>query len=187
MSDRPDPDVARIPARHVLRRRVWGPIGLRQGLYTGIGLAIGLVLLFALAGPLGFSVAAGVLAVSSTLGLIWGGVEVGGIAPERYLWYLLRDRWGSPRRRIWRLDEPLQPPAHGAALAAAARAQQRMARAPEPRADRPRPRAAVGPSAAERVLASPRAMAALGAGTALAGYLFALSPLLAHLVRPGGT
>ena len=182
-------DAARIPARHVLRRRVWGPVGFRQGAYTGAGAAIGLLLMLLLAGPLGFTVGLGVFAIFSMVGLIWGGIEFGGIAPERYLWHLVLDQWGSPRARIWRLDTPRPRAPHGTALAQAVRAHQAATRPRAAGAPTFRRRhlgttdATLRPTLTERLLASPRAMAALGASASLVGYLLSTSGLDRQLVR----
>ena len=78
-----------IPKGHTLEPKIWGEIGLRQGLYAGIGLFVG-VMLFFMFSHFGLWVRIGGLALPPCLGLLFGFLRVKGLAPEVYLFHRVR-------------------------------------------------------------------------------------------------
>lgn len=78
-----------IPKGHTLEPKIWGEIGLRQGLYAGAGLFVG-VMLFLILAHFGLWVRVGGLALPPCLGLVVGFLRIKGLAPETYLFHRVR-------------------------------------------------------------------------------------------------
>ena len=78
-----------IPKGHTLEPKIWGEIGLRQGLYGGFGLLLGVMLVFALA-QFGLLARVGGLVLPPCLGLAFGFLRIKGLTPEAYLFHRLR-------------------------------------------------------------------------------------------------
>lgn len=80
-----------IPKGHTLEPKIWGEMGLRQGLYAGLGLLVGVMCFFVFS-HFGLWVRLGGLAVPPCLGLIVGFLGIKGLAPEAYLFHRVRFR-----------------------------------------------------------------------------------------------
>ena len=80
-----------IPKGHTLEPKIWGEIGLRQGLYLAVGILLGALLFFAFS-RFGLWVRIGALALPPILGLIVGFLKIKGLTPEQYLFHRLRFR-----------------------------------------------------------------------------------------------
>ena len=78
-----------IPRGHTLEPKIWGEIGLRQGLYAGAGLFVGVTLFFILA-HFGLWMRVGGLALPPCLGLVVGFLRIKGLAPETYVFHRVR-------------------------------------------------------------------------------------------------
>ncbi len=78
-----------IPKGHTLEPKIWGEIGLRQGLYVGLGIFLGALLFFVLS-RFGLWVRAGGLVLPPCLGLVIGFMRIKGLTPEAYLLHRLR-------------------------------------------------------------------------------------------------
>ncbi|MCL5265588.1 MAG: PrgI family protein [Chloroflexi bacterium] len=99
-----------IPKGHTLEPKIWGEIGLRQGLYVGAGLFAGAMLFFILAN-FGLWVRVGGLALPPCLGLIVGFLRIKGLAPEAYVVHRVRfqlRRAGT--LGVWDTGAPLGSP-----------------------------------------------------------------------------
>ena len=78
-----------IPKGHTLEPKIWGEMGLRQGLYAGLGLFVGVTLFFILS-RFGLWVRIGGLALPPCLGLTIGFLRIKGLTPEAYLFHRVR-------------------------------------------------------------------------------------------------
>lgn len=130
-----------IPRTQTLEPKIWGQMGLRQGLYIGLGVSGAIFFLVALP-PFGLGprVVGGLLALAA--GTVTGFLRIKGLSPERYLIHRLR--FAICRLGIGIRATPAPPQSH-ASLCAAAPAQQQEAPA----------KPASGPSVARRKRATP--------------------------------
>ncbi len=93
-----------IPRTQTLEPKIWGQVGLRQGLYLGLGVFAGIFFLVALA-PLGLGprVAGALLAL--TAGAVPGFMRIKGLSPERYLFQRLRFAMWRQGLGVWQAPD----------------------------------------------------------------------------------
>ena len=100
-----------IPKGHTLEPKIWGEIGLRQGLYVGLGIFLG-AMLFLLLSRFGLWVRVGVLVLPPCVGLVVGFMRIKGLTPEAYLLHSLRFRLRrAGTLGVWDTGAPLGAPA----------------------------------------------------------------------------
>lgn len=93
-----------IPRTQTLEPKIWGQVGLRQGLYIGLGVFAGIFFLIALApfGP-GPRVAGALLALAA--GAAAGFMRIKGLSPERYLFHRLRFALRRQGLGVWQAPD----------------------------------------------------------------------------------
>ena len=96
-----------IPRTQTLEPKIWGQVGLRQGIYIGLGVFAGIFFLIALA-PFGLGprVAGALLALAA--GVVAGFMRVKGLSPERYLFHRLRFGLQRPGLGVWQVPKAPQ-------------------------------------------------------------------------------
>lgn len=92
-----------IPRTQTLEPKIWGQVGLRQGLYMGLGVFAGIFFLIALA-PFGIGPRIAAALMSLAGGATVGFIKIKGLSPERYLFHRLRFAMRRQGTGVW------QPP-----------------------------------------------------------------------------
>lgn len=93
-----------IPRTQTLEPKIWGQVGVRQGLYIGLGFFAGVVFLVVLA-PFGLGprVAGALLALAA--GVAAGFMRIKGLSPERYLFHRVRFALRRQGLGVWQVPD----------------------------------------------------------------------------------
>ncbi len=97
-----------IPRTQTLEPRIWGQVGLRQGLYIGLGIFAGILLLIALA-PFGLGPRVAGALTALAAGVVAGFMRIKGLSPERYLFHRVRFALRRQGLGIWQAPDALPP------------------------------------------------------------------------------